>query len=65
MSVLHHPIKPFDSVPLAKWQKFKNISRSGELKAHRVTNKYYHAFRIIATKKKPAAIKQRFNLNSE
>lgn len=51
MSVLHHPIKTFDSMPLAKWQKFKNISRSGELKAHTVTNKYYHVLRIIATKK--------------
>lgn len=50
MSVLYHLIKTFDSVLLAKWQKFKNISRSGELKAHTVTNKYYHALRIIATK---------------
>lgn len=51
MSGLHHPIKTFDSMPLAKWQKFKNISRSGKLKAHAVTNMYYHVLRIIATKK--------------
>lgn len=51
MSVLCHPNKTFDPVPLAKWQKFKNISKSGKLKAHAVTNKYYHALRVIATKK--------------
>lgn len=51
MSILCHFIKTFDSVPHAKWHKFKSISRSGELKAHTVTHKYYHALRIIATKK--------------
>lgn len=51
MSVLCHPIRTFDSVPRAKWHKFKSISRSGELKAHTITYKYYHALRIIATKK--------------
>lgn len=51
MSVLCHSIKTFDSVPLAKWHKFKSISRSGGLKAHAVTYKYYHALRMIAAKK--------------